>query len=153
MPNAVEGTVCVRVSGVASLTHRLTHLSIAASVTHLLLTLHRAAPQTPTNSYDGYRKQLGPCTSVYASTWSKFGSHAVVAVATWCPDPVNVSLAVDWAALGLDSSTANATLPAISGVQAGQALPTGGAQGPFVLKPNEGLLMLIHAPTFSPLLL
>lgn len=104
-------------------------------------------------NYDGYRKPgWTPPTSfcnasVLATTWSSFGSHAVVAVATWCPSAVNVTLAVDWAALGLDAATASVTLPAIEGVQEAATLP--GAGGPFEIPPNGGLLMLLAAPGFG----
>jgi hypothetical protein len=83
---------------------------------------------------------------VLATTWSSFGSHAVVAVATWCPAEVNATLAVDWAALGLDAATATVTLPAIAGVQDAATLPS--AEGPFAIAPNGGLLMLIAARGF-----
>ena len=85
--------------------------------------------------------------SVLATTWSSFGSHAVVAVATWGSAALSATLDVDWQALGLDESTASATLPAIEGVQAAASLPS--AAGPFELPPNGGLLLLITAPGFE----
>ena len=101
----------------------------------------------------GFVKQGGPppppCSQVHATTWSKYGSHAVVAVAAWCPGSVNVTLAVDWDALGLSAGTAVASLPDIPGVQEGAALP-GGPSGPFQLPVDGGLLMLIAAPGFAP---
>ena len=96
----------------------------------------------------GFVKQGGPppppCAALpLASVWSKYGSHAIVAVASWCPSAVNITLALDWAALGLDPSTARAELPDIAGVQVGRALP--GAEGPFEVKNEGGLLMHISA--------
>ena len=84
-----------------------------------------------------------PCARVLASAWSRFGSHAVLAVASWCSAAQNVTLAVDWDALGLDAATAKASLPDIPGVQAGRALA--GPQGPFEVGPDGGLLMLLQA--------
>ena len=110
--------------------------------------------KTTNPSFDGFRKPgwappsagCNSSTSVLATTWSSFGSHAVVAVATWCPAEVNATLAVDWAALGLDAATATVTLPAIAGVQDAATLPS--AEGPFAIAPNGGLLMLIAARGF-----
>ena len=86
---------------------------------------------------------------MHATTWSKYGSHAVVAVATWCASPTNVSLVVDWTALGLDEATAVASLPAITGVQTAVPKLPNGAAGPFTIPPDGGLLMLITKPDFA----
>ena len=82
-------------------------------------------------------------TTPLASVWSKFASHAIVAVASWCPSAVNITLAVDWAALGMDPSTARTELPNIPGVQVGRQLP--GPEGPFEVPSEGGLLMHIIA--------
>lgn len=95
--------------------------------------------------YDGYDKvgPPAPCP-VLATTWSSFGSHAVVAVASFCGRAANVTLAVDWDALGLDAATARASLPAIDGVQAPATLAR--AEGPFAVGVDGGFVMLLQAP-------
>ena len=102
--------------------------------------------------YDGYRKAgwvppAPPGGCVLATVWSKFASHAIVAVANFCGAAVDVALAVDWAALGLDAATAAASLPSIDGVQVARALPS--PSGPFTLDTDGGVLMLIAAPAFE----
>ena len=84
-----------------------------------------------------------PCNSTLTTVWSKFGSHAVVAVAHWCTSSTNVTLAVDWAALGLTEGNSVVSLPDIAGVQAGQASVQ--IEGPWELPVNGGLLMYISA--------
>jgi glycosyl hydrolase family 123 len=53
---------------------------------------------------------------VLATTYVKPGK-ALVALASWEKEPVDVSLAIDWTALGLDASRARLTAPAIDGFQ------------------------------------
>jgi hypothetical protein len=103
------------------------------------------------SSYDGYTKNgwappPPPYACALASVWSAFGSHAIVFVGNWCGAATNVSLSLDWAALGLDAATAVPTLPAIDGVQAFEALAS--AAGPFVLPADGGIAMLVAAPAF-----
>ncbi len=103
-------------------------------------------------AYDGYAKvgwrpqpvNGGAC--VLATAWSRWGSHAVVALANWCGAPVNVTLAVDYDALGLDAATAVASLPQIDGVQTASVLPPGGAAGPFAFGVDGGAVLLLAAP-------
>ena len=54
--------------------------------------------------------------AVLATTYAKPG-RALVAVASWEKEPVDVALAIDWKALGLDPSRARLTAPAIEGFQ------------------------------------
>lgn len=68
-------------------------------------------------------------------------------MASWCQQVTNITLNIDWSALGLDKITANVSLPAIDGVQTGEELSNAG--GPFSIEPNDGLLMLIAGPTFN----
>ena len=96
--------------------------------------------------YQGYIKKGGPppppCSTLpLVSVWSQFGHSAVLALASWCPNSVNITLAVDWEALGLTSSTARAELPDIPGVQVGRQLA--GPEGPFEVDRDGGLLLLI----------
>ena len=53
---------------------------------------------------------------VLATTYVKPGK-ALVAVASWEKEPVDVALAIDWKALGLDPSRARLTAPPIEGFQ------------------------------------
>jgi hypothetical protein len=53
---------------------------------------------------------------VLATTYVKPG-RSLVAVASWEKEPVEVALAIDWKALGLDPSRAQITAPAIEGFQ------------------------------------
>jgi hypothetical protein len=102
-------------------------------------------------SYDGYTKNgwappPPPYACILASVWSAYESHAIIFVANWCGATTNVTLSLDWDALGLDAATAVATLPAIDGVQEPEALAS--AAGPFALPADGGLAMLVAAPAF-----
>jgi hypothetical protein len=55
---------------------------------------------------------------VLATTYAK-ADKALVALASWEKEPVDVTLAVEWRALGLDPSRARLTAPAIEGFQPG----------------------------------
>ena len=94
----------------------------------------------------GYVKSGGPppppCTTVLSTTWSKYASHAVVAVASWCRAPTNVTLSIDWEALGLNPATVVASLPGVAGVQAARQVSD--ARGPFEVAVDGGLIMLLQ---------
>ena len=64
----------------------------------------------------------GPCSDddIKTTTYVNYGKSALVVVASWCAAPANVTLQIDWAALGLESGSATVTQPAIEGVQAAQ---------------------------------
>jgi len=98
--------------------------------------------------YDGYRKvgwvPPGESACVLATVWAAYGARAVIVVANFCGAPVNATLGVGWAELGLDAATALTSLPAIDGVQPAQQLPS--PTGPFELGTDGGLFMLIAAP-------
>ena len=102
---------------------------------------------TADGNYDGYRKQgwvppgEGPC--VLATTWSAYASHTVIVLANFCGAPVNATLAVQWAEIGLDAATAVSSLPGIEGVQTAAALA--GPEGPFALGTDGGIYLLISA--------
>jgi hypothetical protein len=53
---------------------------------------------------------------VLATTYVKPG-RALVAVASWEKEPVEVALTIDWKALGLDPSRARITAPAVEAFQ------------------------------------
>jgi hypothetical protein len=103
---------------------------------------------TSNPAYDGYTKNgwyppRPPFACVLATVWSKFASHSIVAVANWCGGPTNVTLDIDYDALGLSPTSTNATLPAIDGVQAFQQLSSGA--GPFELGADGGLFLHLVA--------
>ena len=79
-------------------------------------------------NYTGYEKHCsgggggggGNCSSqnIKTTTYVDYGKRAVVVIASWCPSStMNVSLKIDWDALGLEAATANVSQPAIVGVQ------------------------------------
>lgn len=104
---------------------------------------------TRNKDYDGYTKNGwapptpdgGAC--VLATVWSKFASHAVVVLANFCGASANVTLSVDWPALGLDAASVNATLPGIDGVQGFEQLES--AAGPFAFGADGGIVMTLVA--------
>lgn len=99
-------------------------------------------------AYDGYSRQgWGPQPEVgcaKATIFSKYASHAIVSVASWCQGTTNVSLSFNWDELGLDPSTAVVTLPNIDGVQKPATLSS--ASGPFTMTPQDGIVLLLTSP-------
>jgi len=82
-------------------------------------------------SYDGFWKPgfvppPPPPARTLATTFTAFGSHAIIVIATWCSAPGNATLAIDWSGLGLDPHTATINAPAVAGVQP--------AVGPFAIQ-------------------
>ena len=79
---------------------------------------------------------------VLATTYAGEGK-ALVALASWAPSSVRVSLAVDWKALGLDSSRVRITAPAIDSFQParrfkrGELIPVAPGKG-WLLELREG---------------
>jgi len=82
--------------------------------------------------------------AVLASTYTAYRSHAIIAVASWCPQATAATLALDWAALGLDPATAAVTAPAIADVQAAGG-PFDAHNLTFALPPSgqQGLILLV----------
>lgn len=78
---------------------------------------------------------------VLATVYAKEG-RALVAVASWAPAPVAVRLRVDWAALGLDRTSAKVRVPPIPGFQAAQADPNLDA---LPVEPGKGWLIELAA--------
>jgi len=78
---------------------------------------------------------------VLATSYLKPG-RALVAIASWEKEPVDVALAVDWKALGLDPSRARLTAPAIEGFQpAASFAPTDRVP----VEPGRGWLLVFDA--------
>ncbi len=67
--------------------------------------------------------------------------RALVSVASWAPDPVDVHLAIDWARLGLDPATATIEATAIAGFQEPRTFEVGEA---IPVEPGKGWLLTIR---------
>jgi hypothetical protein len=70
----------------------------------------------------------------------------MVAVASWAKDRVNVRLAIDWKALGLDPGAATITAPAIENFQAAKAFA---ADDAIPVEPGKGWLLILRRPPAS----
>ncbi len=80
--------------------------------------------------------------AVLATTYIKTG-RALVAIASWEKEPVEVALAVNWKTLGLDPSRARLTAPAIEGFQpAASFAPTDRVR----VEPGRGWLLVLDEP-------
>jgi hypothetical protein len=82
----------------------------------------------------------GARSAVLGTVHSAPGRMAVVVIASWCTAAAEVTLRLDWAALGLDEATAVVDTPAIAGVQrAGAPLSAAKlASTPFALAKSGG---------------
>jgi hypothetical protein len=79
---------------------------------------------------------------VLATTYLRPGK-AMVALASWAPDTVAVSLTLDWRALGLDSARATITAPAIPNFQPAATFRPG---EPVRVPPGKGWLLVVAQP-------
>jgi hypothetical protein len=77
---------------------------------------------------------------VLATAYVREG-RTMIALAGWTKDPVDVRLAIDWKALGLDPAKARLTAPAIEGFQEGRAFDAG---EPVPLQPGKGWLLIVQ---------
>ena len=76
---------------------------------------------------------------VLATVYKQKGK-ALVALASWAASDVNASLAIDWKALGIDSSRAVISAPAIEGFQPARSFALG---EPVPVEKGKGWLLLI----------
>jgi hypothetical protein len=76
-------------------------------------------------------------SDVLVTTYAGNGK-ALLSVASWAPDTVSVKLKVDWKALGLDSSRASITAPAIDSFQIARSFKPG---EPVPVAPARGWLL------------
>jgi hypothetical protein len=76
-------------------------------------------------------------SDVLVTTYAGNGK-ALLSVASWAPDTVSVNLKVDWKALGLDSSRATITAPAIDSFQGARSFKPG---EPVPVAPARGWLL------------
>ena len=77
---------------------------------------------------------------VKATVYRRSG-RAMVAIASWAPEPVRVVLRVDWKALGLDAARARFVVPAVQGLQDARSLNPGDAME---LAPGKGIILIIR---------
>jgi hypothetical protein len=78
---------------------------------------------------------------VLASTYVKHGT-ALVALASWATDTVDVAPTIDWRALGIDPARATITAPAIADFQPAASFRPGAA---IRVAPGKGWLLLLEA--------
>jgi hypothetical protein len=78
---------------------------------------------------------------VLATAYIRDG-RTMIAVASWAKTAVDVRLAIDWKALGLDPAKVQITAPAIAGFQEGRAFEAG---GPITVEPGKGWLLVAEA--------
>jgi hypothetical protein len=67
--------------------------------------------------------------------------RTTIALASWAKEPVEVRLALDWKALGLDLARARLVAPEIDGFQAEHAFD---AAGPIPVEPGKGWLLVVR---------
>ena len=72
--------------------------------------------------FNGYEKQGhgGTCNvtaDVKATTFVNHGVNAIIVVASWCTSASNVTLKIDWSALGLEQASSKVIQPAMKGIQ------------------------------------
>lgn len=76
---------------------------------------------------------------VLATAYVRDG-RALIAVAGWTREPVDVTLTIDWKALGLDPRSVTLTAPGITGFQEGRSFA---ASGPIPIEPGRGWLLVV----------
>jgi hypothetical protein len=78
---------------------------------------------------------------VFATTYARPG-RALVALASWEKDPVDVALTIDWKSLGLDPSRARLNAPAVEGFQPAASFAHGDR---IRVEPGRGWLLVLEA--------
>jgi len=74
-------------------------------------------------------------------TAAESGNAAMIALASWSKEPVDVRLAIDWKALGLDPKKARIVAPAIDKFQDAAEFKPG---DPVRIEPGKGLLLVLR---------
>jgi len=77
---------------------------------------------------------------VLATTYVRDG-RVMIALASWAKEPVDVRMAVDWKALGLDPSRVRLIAPGIEGFQEARAF---GADEAIPVQPGKGWLLVLQ---------
>jgi hypothetical protein len=85
-------------------------------------------------------------SDIKATTYVTHRLQAVVVVASWCASTANVTLSIDYSALGMDAASVTVTRPAVKGVQGemhyGSSVP---ASLPISGAVNGGTMLVIQA--------
>lgn len=79
-------------------------------------------------------------SDLLATTYRRKG-RALVALASWAREKVDLTLAIDWKGLGLDPATATIAAPAIAGFQEGRTFALG---EPIPVEPGKGWLLEVR---------
>jgi hypothetical protein len=92
----------------------------------------------------------GAHSALLATSHVAHGRMAVVVLASWCATAVNVTLALDWDALGLQPATSVVSFPTITGVQTGDAVrpsfPAADARlHPVTVEGAHGVVLVVSA--------
>ena len=64
----------------------------------------------------------------------------MIALASWASQTLNVKLAIDWKALGLDPQKARLRAPAVANFQPESVF---GANDPILVEPGKGWLLIV----------
>ena len=77
---------------------------------------------------------------VLATAYVRDG-RTMIALASWAKEAVDVRLAIDWKALGLDPAKVRLSAPSIAGFQEGRSFD---AAGPIPVQPGKGWLLVVQ---------
>jgi hypothetical protein len=77
---------------------------------------------------------------VLATCYVRRGASALIAIASWAKEPVDVRLAIDWKKLGLDPKKAVLSAPAIDKFQDAAQFKPGGT---IRVEPGKGWLLVL----------
>jgi hypothetical protein len=78
---------------------------------------------------------------VLATVYAREG-RAMIALASWAKEPVQVRLSIDWAALGLDPPSSSLVAPAIAGFQPAMTMAPGDE---IPIDPGKGWLLVLSS--------
>ena len=82
-------------------------------------------------------------TAVLTTVYNSYGSHAIVAIASWCEQEARgVTLDVNWEALGLDAATVRITQPAIGTLQTAKV--SVGLKDELVVAARSGVILVMQ---------
>merc|ERR1711865_996678 len=98
--------------------------------------------ETPVRVTNGADPFDGNNEVVLATSYVMPGEKTLVAIASWAPNAVQVTLTFNWTMLGLDpSSVKTVSAPAIDNFQKAASWPIGAS---FVVEPAHGWLLVIE---------
>jgi len=76
---------------------------------------------------------------IHATSYVAYASHTIISIGSWCPTNTNVTLTVDWAALGMAQQT-SAVVPAIEGMQDQGVV---NLDGPVTVNGGHGVILVL----------